>query len=89
MAKCVRFGGGGGGSNNIFPLFDLLFKFELVDLFKKISHDMKETVKSSLQLFSVLGLKKGGGGGTRHCLRNPISPLRYIKLLLEYVYSNS
>ena len=48
----------GGSQNKIFALFDLLFKFKLVNLVKENCHD----IKSCLQLFSLLGFKKKGGG---------------------------
>ena len=53
-----RGGYGGGPQNKIFALFDLLFKFKLVNLVKENCHD----IKSCLQLFSLLGLKEKGGG---------------------------
>ena len=52
-------GYGGGSQNKIIALFDLLFKFKLVNLVKKNCHD----IKSCLQLFSLLGFEKRGGGG--------------------------
>ena len=52
-----REGYGGGSQNKIFALFDLLFKFKLVNLVKENCHD----IKSCLQLFSLLEIKKGGG----------------------------